>query len=97
MKKILLIPLTLTLLISCQKFNAILIPWRVQEGHDNFAHNHAFFCDSSAYGNIDTVMVAYSVEPSGPYSVYPGRSPFVITREDETGRYYYKALNRVEP
>lgn len=100
MKKLLLLFILFT--GSCQKFNAVVKKWRVQEGHDRMPHGHAFFCTKDAWLKIDTIDVYYTVEPSGPYSVWPGTSSLTLTSEtpdgtnDTLSRYYFDALNIVE-
>lgn len=78
--KPLLLPILLTL-FACQKSNLPIIQrWRVLEGSDHYAMNHAYFCDSSDYGGIDTITIQLwsGIDPNmfslkvGSINVKPG-------------------------
>jgi hypothetical protein len=78
---------------SCQKWNAILIPWLVEEGYDNYPTGHSFFCDHpDSFWKRDTMWFAYNNPPLND-SLPPGISHLIPETKNPEGitgfkRYY---------
>lgn len=112
MKKLLVVLSFSFMFTSCAKSvlnpaqnKTVIQRWIVQEGHDRMTWDHAFFCDSTAYGKIDTIHLSFNKEPndSTKFSdqvgsiVYHEPGGHIPTDDpDIFDRYYCKLLKQIE-